>query len=36
MQNGHFSENWAVKVLTGLIPKASVPKGFEVEIRTFG
>ena len=35
-QKGHFGENWAVKVLTGLIWKTSVPKGLKVEIRSFG
>ena len=35
-QKGHVGENWAVKVLTGLIRKTSVPKGLKVEIRSFG
>ena len=34
-EKGHFGENWAVNVLTGLIRKTSVPKGLKVEIRSF-
>ena len=36
VQKGHFGENLAVKVKTGLIQKMSVPKLLEVKIWSFG
>ena len=36
VRNGHFAENSAVKVKTGLIWKMSVPKLLEVKIWSFG
>ena len=36
MRKGHFGENWAVKVKTGVMWKKSVPKGLNMEIRSFG
>ena len=35
VRKGHFGENWAVKVKTGLIQKMSVPKLFKVKIWYF-
>ena len=35
VRKGHFGENWAVKVKTGLIQKMSVPKLLEVKIWSF-
>ena len=35
VQKGHFSENWAVKVKTGLSQKMSVPELLEVKIWSF-
>ena len=34
VRKGHFGENWAVKVKTGLTRKMSVPKGLKVGIRS--
>ena len=34
VRKGHFGENWAVKVKTGLTGKMSVPKELKVGIRS--
>ena len=35
LRKGHFGENWAVKVKTGVVQKMSVPKLLEVKIWSF-
>ena len=36
VQKGHFGENWAVRLLTGLIQKTSVPKDLKWKLGLLG
>ena len=36
VHKGHFGENWAVRLLTGLIQKTSVPKDLKWKLGRLG